>query len=177
MIFVGYQGIGKSTLSINDNRFVDLESSNFFIEGKRADDWYKIYCKIAKNLSEKNNHIFVSSHKVVRDELANYSKNVVLIYPSLELKYTWIQRLLDRYDITKLEKDKKAYLNAVDSYDDSISEMKNDNRFSYIEICDTDYSLDNMILDFLDTIDSINNLKFEFMTEHENLKIGCRLSN
>lgn len=38
MIVIGYQGIGKSTLANKDLRFIDLESGNFWVDGKRADD-------------------------------------------------------------------------------------------------------------------------------------------
>ena len=41
MIIVGYQGIGKSSISNPDTRCIDLESGNFFVDGKRPDDWYK----------------------------------------------------------------------------------------------------------------------------------------
>lgn len=41
MIVIGYQGIGKSTLA-NDNvskiKFIDLESSCFWNDGKRSED-------------------------------------------------------------------------------------------------------------------------------------------
>ena len=70
MIIIGYQGIGKSTLANCNLNYVDLESSNFYIDGKRADDWYKPYCKIAEHLSQQGYYVFVSSHKVVRDELS-----------------------------------------------------------------------------------------------------------
>ena len=53
MIVIGYQGIGKSTLAGRDHKFIDLESGNFWVDGKRADDWYKPYCQIAEHLSKK----------------------------------------------------------------------------------------------------------------------------
>ena len=51
MIVIGYQGIGKSSLAGRNNIFIDLESGNFWVDGKRADDWYKPYCQIAEHLS------------------------------------------------------------------------------------------------------------------------------
>ena len=53
MIISGYQGIGKSTLAKNSNKYIDLESGNFWIDGERQENWYKIYCKIAAHLSNK----------------------------------------------------------------------------------------------------------------------------
>ena len=48
MIYVGYQGIGKSSLGGTD-KYIDLESSNF----KHEDDWYKTYCDVAISLSKQ----------------------------------------------------------------------------------------------------------------------------
>ena len=64
MIYSGYQGIGKSTLCKNDRRFIDLESSNFFIDGKRDENWYKVYANIAKDLSDSGFNVFIASHKI-----------------------------------------------------------------------------------------------------------------
>lgn len=33
MIIIGYQGIGKSTLAHEDNKYIDLESGNFWYQG------------------------------------------------------------------------------------------------------------------------------------------------
>ena len=38
MIIVGYQWIGKSTLANNETGVIDLESSNFFVDGKRDEN-------------------------------------------------------------------------------------------------------------------------------------------
>jgi len=35
MIVIGYQGIGKSTLSKTNDKYIDLESGNFFVDGTR----------------------------------------------------------------------------------------------------------------------------------------------
>lgn len=47
MIIIGYPGIGKSTLG-GQNDVIDLDSSNFWNNGKRPDDWYVYYCKVAR---------------------------------------------------------------------------------------------------------------------------------
>ena len=79
MIFVGYQGIGKSSISGNGN--IDLESGNFWVNLTRYCDWYKVYCNIAKSLSEQGYNVFLSSHKVVRDEL---KKKKIKLWTNLE---------------------------------------------------------------------------------------------
>lgn len=122
MIVVGYQGIGKSTLAGKDN-CIDLESGNFWVDGKRADDWYKPYCQIANHLSEQGYTVFVSSHEVVRKELEKSKEDVVIIYPSHTLKYQWIEKLKTRYENTQLEKDYKAWKNAQVMYSQNIEDL------------------------------------------------------
>ena len=154
MIIIGYQGIGKSTLAGTD-RFIDLESSNFWVDGKRADDWYKPYCSIAEHLSSQGYDVFVSSHEVVRNQLKDSKELVVIAHPSIELKDEWIEKLKNRYESTKLEKDYKAYMNAVDRYEDNIKELMN-NMFIHIEITKIDYKLKELI-DMLKIVQAHNN--------------------
>jgi ABC-type proline/glycine betaine transport system ATPase subunit len=52
-VVVGYQGIGKSTLAFHNNRVIDLESSNFFVDGERPANWHIIYCNIARALCKQ----------------------------------------------------------------------------------------------------------------------------
>ena len=54
MIAIGYQGIGKSTLcNKGSGRYIDLESGNFWVDGKRDDNWASIYANIAEHLSKQ----------------------------------------------------------------------------------------------------------------------------
>ena len=125
MIICGYQGIGKSTLSNADNNCIDLESGNFWIDGKRQDNWYMIYCNIAIELSKQGYVVFLSSHKVVRDYLASLPKteDIYVVCPSANLKAEWIKKLEERYIKTNLEKDYKAWKNAEECYFDNINEL------------------------------------------------------
>jgi ABC-type antimicrobial peptide transport system ATPase subunit len=50
MIIIGYQGIGKSTLARKSKGFIDLESSSFYVNGKRPTDWHYYYNRIAEKL-------------------------------------------------------------------------------------------------------------------------------
>ena len=153
MIIIGYQGIGKSTLSKHHlNYFIDLESSNFFFEKNgmliRDPDWYIPYCKIANHLSEQGFFVFVSSHKVVRDELKKSKEKVVAICPALELKDQWINKLRNRYNWSGLEKDYKALANAENSYEENIKEIADDIENTII-INDINYDLEDIISDYL----------------------------
>ena len=151
MIIIGYQGIGKSTLAGVEN-YIDLESGNFWHNGVRPDNWYVFYCKIAEHLSQQGYNVFVSSHEVVRNRLKKYSKeDLYIVHPSIELKEKWIEKLHNRFETTKLDKDYKAWMNAEDRYVENINELKNSG-ISCIEITDMKYSLEEMI----------NNLKAEF---------------
>ena len=151
MIVIGYQGIGKSTLSSNSYSRIDLESSNFWFKGQRPDDWYIYYCQIAMGLSRQGYTVFVSSHKVVRDFLFEHThERVYVIYPALSLKDEWIRKLELRYNASQLEKDKKAYLNALDRYEDNIQEItapyySTNPYFKFKEIDTVNYNLNDII--------------------------------
>lgn len=123
MIIIGYQGIGKSTLTKKDMKYIDLESSCTWVNGKRSDDWYVVYCNFAEDLSRQGYTVFTSSHEVVRNQLKNSTEEVYICCPSPELKDEWIKRLQERYDRTALEKDYKALMNAVDRYEENIHEL------------------------------------------------------
>ena len=139
MIYVGYQGIGKSTLCNNVLNCIDLESGNFFVDGKRCDDWYKVYANIANHLSLQGKNVFVSSHKVLREHLVKESIPFVVIYPSIELKDKWVEKLKQRYELTKKDKDLRALLNAQEKYDENIDDLSQEK--SRIIITSMDYSL------------------------------------
>lgn len=144
MIIIGYQGIGKSTLAKDSWEYIDLESGNFWIEGKRDEQWYKPYCNIANHLSAQGYTVFTSSHKEVREELKNSSEVVKIAFPALELKTDWLIRLINRYNEFMLEKDYKALINASFHYEDNIKDLMNE-PFDKIIINNIDYNLRELI--------------------------------
>lgn len=146
MIVIGYQGIGKSTLAGRNNRFIDLESGNFWVDGKRADDWYKPYCQIAEHLSQQGYIVFTSSHEVVRKRLEYSKETVVLVFPSVELKDEWIDKLKDRFFKTNLDKDYKALMNAEDRYEENIKELESSNIKYKMILKDIDYDLEASLI-------------------------------
>ena len=148
MIVIGYQGIGKSTLAGRDHKFIDLESSNFWIDGKRADDWYKPYCKIAEHLSQQGYIVFTSSHEVVRKQLANSTEVVVVVYPSPEFKDGWIEKLEERYYRDATDKNYKAMMNAKDRYTENIHELATCNIPYKLMLKDADYDLEASLIHF-----------------------------
>jgi heat shock protein HspQ len=148
MIVIGYQGIGKSSLAGRDRKFIDLESSNFWVDGKRAEDWYKPYCQIAEHLSQQGYIVFTSSHEVVRKQLAGSREVVVVVYPSLNLKDMWLDKLENRYRETGLEKDYKALMNAKDRYEENIQELANSNIPYKLMLTNPDYDLEASLIHF-----------------------------
>lgn len=146
MIIVGYQGIGKSTLAFHNNRVIDLESSNFFVDGERPNNWHIIYCNIARTLCRQGYIVCILSHKEVREELArNPAQNQVIIYPTHILKDKWIAKLRYRYEETQSIKDFKALRNAEDCFDESITDLANQKGFEKISIGTMNYDLADIL--------------------------------
>ena len=52
--------------------------------------------------------------------------DICVVYPSVELKDKWIERLEKRYDENPTKKNKIAWLNAKDRFSENIAEMKKD---------------------------------------------------
>jgi len=153
MIIIGYQGIGKSSSISSDNKFIDLESGNFWFNGEdgnltRHNNWYIPYCNIAEHLSQQGYTVFVSSHKEVRNQLKKSKELVVACYPDISLKNQWIKRLRERYEKTGLEKDWKAFVNADERFEENIKEIEEDCRFK-IKIDSMNYSLSSLIYKFM----------------------------
>ena len=146
-IVVGYQGVGKSTLAYHNRGVIDLESSNFFVDGKRDEKWYIPYCNIARSLARQGYIVCVSSHEVVRKELErNPTERQVIVYPALALKDAWIRSLKHRYEQTESDKDFKALKNAEQCYEQNITDLANQAGFEHIEITSMSYSLENMLI-------------------------------
>lgn len=147
MVIVGYQGIGKSTLAKNANGFIDLESSNFFIDGVRSPDWYIPYCEIALDLSKQGYDVFVSSHQIVRNYLSSHhTEDLAIVCPARKLKDRWIAKLGNRYAETGLSKDYKAWKNAEDRYEANIDELLDEVGFDYYLVIDSmNYDLRSLL--------------------------------
>ena len=148
MIVIGYQGIGKSTIAGRDLKFIDLESSNFWVDGKRAEDWYKPYCQIAEHLSKQGYIVFTSSHEVVRKQLAGSTEPVVVVYPAPYLKDAWIKKLEDRYSVDNSDKNYKALMNAKDRYDENIHELETCDIPFKLMLNRIDYDLEASLINF-----------------------------
>lgn len=124
MIIVGYPCIGKSTYAVSHKyKAIDLESSNFIKNG----NWVESYCNVAIDLSKQGYDVFVSSHDAIRKQLLKSGYEFIFaIYPSLEIKDEWIERLHNRYLNTELEKDYRAWQRTASYYDEDVTAFKED---------------------------------------------------
>lgn len=153
MIIIGYQGIGKSTLANKDDKFIDLESGSFWLTNTdgsryRYDNWYEMYCNVAEHLSQQGYIVFVSSHEVVRNRLKQSKERVFTLYPDVSLKDQWIKKLAKRYNNSRLDKDYRALMNAIDRYEENIKEIESSD-FDNIVIHDINYDLKKLIMSII----------------------------
>ena len=143
MIYVGYQGIGKSTIAHKIPNAIDLESGNFFVDGYRHEDWFKVYANIAYHLSNQGKIVLTSSHKQLRVYMSKMGIPFTVVFPALELRKQWIAKLKQRWEETKRDKDFRAWANAHEKYNENIKDLSKEK--SKVIITDMDYSLENLI--------------------------------
>ena len=132
LIVCGYQGVGKSTLCRNGEvvtdhpevRCIDLESGNFWYDGKRPFDWFRYYANFAKHLAAQGYVVFTASHKVFRDWMREQGIGFITLSPSVDLKDSWIEKLEKRYQATLLDKDYKALMNAKEKFEENVQELQ-----------------------------------------------------
>lgn len=156
LIICGYQGIGKSTLCTNGEvvtghpevRCIDLESANFWCDGKRPYDWFKYYANFAKHLAAQGYIVFTASHKVFREWMNEQGIGFVTMFPSVDLKDEWISRLETRYNATELEKDYKTLMDAKEKYEQTINNLAGEDNH-YI-ICDIDYRMPDVVKEIVE---------------------------
>ena len=121
MIVIGYQGIGKSTLCQFEKGYIDLESSCFRrINGHRAVDWAETYAQIAEMLSRQGYTVMISSHLAVQKALYKSHEYVVAVFPALDIRDLWVEKLKNRWNNSGEEKDRRAYMDAAYNYDKEI---------------------------------------------------------
>lgn len=151
LIIIGYQGIGKSSFVSSSNKTIDLESSNFKVDGERDDNWYVVYCRIAISLAKQGYIVFTSSHQVVVEEFIKYSKldndyTIVIVSPHHSLEIEWVEKLRQRWiDDADNEKNFIAYKDAEENFQNEIHWLSSKNEFPYIPIKTMDYSFSRIV--------------------------------
>lgn len=160
MIILGYPAIGKTTLCKNkdkvSNTYIDLESSCFsFEDNTKPNNWQQIYVNVLEDLSKQNLVVFSSTHLAIREEINKRIQNKTLscvplvVYPSLEIKDEWINKLRQRYKDSNLIKDLKALQRAEKFYDEDINDLMKEKYFYTLQLTDLDYDLGNLLEEIL----------------------------
>lgn len=150
VVIVGYQGIGKSTLAKTYDKVIDLESSNYYVHGQRPIEWEYMYANTAMHLASQNKIVFVSSHAKVREYLRQMylesPSNVYLfsVVPAIHLENQWLDKLRCRFQETSLDKDYRAYMNALDCYRNNIIDII-ESPIECIQIDSIDYDLQTIL--------------------------------
>lgn len=141
MIIAGYPGIGKTTLAAKGHRYLDLESRNFFIRGKRFDDWETVYVQVALDLYDQGYLVFTPCHPGIIDRIVTTTQPGVFaaIVPDISLKDAWIAKLKERYELQGTDACLRAYERARDHYTEDISSLISDTRFDTLVIRDMEY--------------------------------------
>ena len=85
--------------------------------------------------------------------MENSNEIVAVVYPSIELKDGWIDRLEQRYDNSGLDKDYKALMNAKDRFEENIKELSESNIMYKIALIDMKYDLEASLIHLENEID------------------------
>lgn len=138
-IYCGYPGVGKSSVSGVSSGIIDLESSNFFVDGERDPEWYKVYVNIVEDLVKQGFSVFCPTHKALREELYKKGLDYTLIYPSIQIKEDWLERLKNR---PMTDKNTRAFEACVKFFDENIMDLASDPGCSERIVIDSiDYDL------------------------------------
>ena len=149
MIILGYPGIGKSTICRDNQKYIDLESSNFYDEyGNRPDKWWVYYCKTAIDLHRQGYTVFMSIHDEVREYFEHdiFSYNVVMVYPDRNLKDAWIKKLEERYLNSGDIGDRKAWEKTRDKFEVNLESIEKSDLSRHI-LTSMDYNLAMWVAD------------------------------
>lgn len=156
MIIIGFPGIGKSSVTraydgdINTTGYIDLESSNFV----KDENWVKEYCDLAIDLELQGYNVFVSSHKKVREYLAEKQDifpDIMEVFPSKEMRTEWLNRLESRYMKRKTAKNERALNYMRNNFGDAVDEMEHDAIIHKVRITKENMNdLERMMADYWD---------------------------
>ena len=132
LVISAFPGCGKTHFFNNnkDKIILDSDSSLFsWIEkGVRNPDFPENYIKHIKNNIGKVDIILVSSHKVVRDALVENGIEFTLVYPSRDIKKSYIQRYIDRGS------DENFIKLLTNKWDEFLDELENQQHCKKIEL-------------------------------------------
>jgi nucleoside-triphosphatase THEP1 len=150
MIIIGYPGVGKTSLAGRYNQYIDLESSHFNDAfGEKPSGWFIPYCKVAEDLSRQGYRVFVSCHKEVQEYFSKSNEYALVLYPAIELKEQWLDRVKRRFNNDPSMKNKKAMENVEKYWDVHINSLRNSPFENKLVLGDMNYALDNEIDNYI----------------------------
>ena len=108
------------------------------------------YVKNVKALSDQGYIVFIGSHKKVQDLLIDYKDEVIIVYPAIGMRHSWIRKLSERYDKTHFESDKRALERCVECFSFDIARMST-LPFKKIELRQSEgYNLYELLKDYIE---------------------------
>jgi nucleoside-triphosphatase THEP1 len=150
MIIIGYPGVGKTSLAGRYHQYIDLESSHFNDAfGEKPSGWFIPYCKVAEDLSKQGYRVFVSCHKEVQEYFNKSNEYVIVLYPTIELKEQWLDRVKRRFNNDPSMKNKKAMENVEKYWNMQINSLRNSPFKNKLVLGDMNYTLDNEIDNYI----------------------------
>ena len=121
-VICGYPGIGKSYMrERNPLRVSDLDSGSYawLSPSVRDPKFPQNYVDLVRR---SNNIVLVSSHKDVRESLANNRINFLVCYPKLSCKWTYLERYRQQHQ-------SEAFIRLMDiMWMEWVNQVKNDIR-------------------------------------------------
>lgn len=81
----------------------------------------------------------------------DFKENIICCTPTFELKDKWIEKLKNRYNNSKSDKDYSAYVRAAVHYKEDVNGIINCG-FPTVQIKNMDYSLEKVLSDFIVSI-------------------------
>lgn len=126
ILIAAFPGTGKSFYcsSQNSEYISDSDSSTF----DKKDFPVNYIADTKQKILQNYSHVFISSHKEVRNELVKNNLEFILVYPNINLK----QEYLDRY---KSRKSSDAFIQLIsNNWDSWLQELKNQQNCLHVEL-------------------------------------------
>ncbi len=155
MIIHGYPCIGKSSVG-GMHHCIDLESSTFYdAETKTDSKWYEKYCNVAIDLAKQGYIVFMSTHREVVDYMQAHAANLKLnniegpyiIFPSKDLKYSWIIKAHNRFMVDQSNKNYRSFERMAAHFEEDIDYLSSFAKNHLVILENNDYNLIDIIIE------------------------------
>lgn len=143
-VYCGYPGVGKSSIGGqwifnkedgHDHPIIDMETSLMrSYSGRRPENWVEIYCNYVEGFINQGVNVMCSTHGLVRKELEQRGIEYVNVFPALNIKQFWLDRLQQRWKDEPTDKNKAAYDRAIEWYEHDIKDLMENEKYIAIGI-------------------------------------------